>query len=95
MRGAEADAGGGVESGSVFRQRSIRVSQPQHPHLLVASRIEFRRTPGARLLGQRLAATVSRQPAMDRPSMDTKQTCRFTWGQPGIKGRHQALSEVG
>ncbi|MDF2761151.1 MAG: hypothetical protein K0S99_3786, partial [Thermomicrobiales bacterium] len=20
---------------------------------------------------------------------------RFTWGQPGINGRHQALSEVG
>lgn len=95
MRGTEAHAGGRLEPDRVLRQRGIGVSQHQLTQRLRAGRSTVRRTPGARLLGQRLAATMPCQPAKYGPPIDTKQPGRFTWGQPGINGRHQALSEVG
>jgi hypothetical protein len=95
MRGAEVDAGNDLESSCMLRQRGIGVRQDHRAQLLIAGRGEFRWPPGARLLGQRLAAAMARSPAKYRPSIDAEQSCRFTGRQAGVKGRHQALAEVG
>jgi hypothetical protein len=76
-------------------QGGIGVRRDKYAQLLIASWSQFRPPPGARLLGQLLAPAMPCQPPKHGASIDTKQWCRFTSGQPGVKGRHQALAEVG
>ncbi len=95
MRGAQGDADGRSQSRGMLGQRGIGVGQHEGAQLLVVSGRQLRGPPRAWLLGQRLTAALAGPPAKDRSSIDAKETSRFTWGQPGVQGCHQALAEVG